>query len=143
MEPRLEDTLDAIFGPVTPLPRAPARSPFAGALGEEAFGRGHPPLRLVLAAASLGKKYQVRGLAPWMVDRIKPRVTKVTFEEVLRFAIREDFGPLRVHCVRFAETSPEVRLMFDRRGYAEEVLFELQGVWAAPAEARGHKRKSF
>lgn len=110
---------------------------------QAAEGKGHPPLKLVLSAASFGKRYELRGFQAWMVDRIKPRVSELTFEEVLRFAIREDFGPLRLHCVRFAESSPSVRIKYDRKSFAPEVLFELQATWNAPSEARGHKRKSF
>lgn len=108
-----------------------------------ADGKGYPPLKLVLSAASFGKRYELCGFQAWMVDRIKPRVSEMTFEEILRFAIREDFGPLRLHCVRFAEGSPTIRLKYDRKSYAPEVLFELQATWNAPSEPRGQKRKSF
>lgn len=108
-----------------------------------AEGKGHPPLKLVLSAASFGKRYELRGFRAWMVDRIKPRVSELKFEEILRFAIREDFGPLRLHCVRFAESSSSIRLKYDRKSFAPEVMFELQAAWNAPSELRGHKRKSF
>mmetsp|Transcript_56682 Transcript_56682/g.184471 ORF Transcript_56682/g.184471 Transcript_56682/m.184471 type:complete len:238 (+) Transcript_56682:61-774(+) len=100
-----------------------------------------PSLDLVMAALSLSKKYQVAGFAAWLVDRLKPRVNDSTFEDIMIFAIREDCAPLRLYCLRFAETSEIVRDEFSFNAFAAEVTFELQALWEAPA--RGQKRMGF
>mmetsp|Transcript_18589 Transcript_18589/g.37894 ORF Transcript_18589/g.37894 Transcript_18589/m.37894 type:complete len:237 (-) Transcript_18589:112-822(-) len=102
-----------------------------------------PPLDCLFGVAALAKEYAVPGFLSWMVEKVKAEVTSETFETITAFAIQHDIAPLRVCCVKFAESSSDVRKQFDKGSLKPEVAFELQAIWNAPAETRGQKRKAF
>ncbi|CAE8641789.1 unnamed protein product, partial [Polarella glacialis] len=98
-----------------------------------------PPLQFLLAACSFAKTYQIRGgLCAQMVSKIKKRVRSdvTAYEAVVRFAIREDVGPLRLFCVHFAKESAAIRRRFEKGDLPPEVTFELQAIWEAPRKKR-------
>lgn len=101
-----------------------------------------PSIDLLISTTTFFKRFLVQGFLPWMVDSLKQHVTEETFGQILQFAIKEDIGPLRWFCVKFADDAPEVQRRFQKEDYAPEVIFELQAIWPAPVpRKRGSKRK--
>eukprot|EP00929_Paragymnodinium_shiwhaense_P002287 TRINITY_DN102508_c0_g1_i1.p1 TRINITY_DN102508_c0_g1~~TRINITY_DN102508_c0_g1_i1.p1 ORF type:complete len:442 (-),score=64.39 TRINITY_DN102508_c0_g1_i1:191-1465(-) len=96
-----------------------------------------PPLDLVLAGMALTEKYLVDHLRAFMVSVVCDRLSVVSFQDVLAFAIKIDHSPLRLHCLRFAENNEDVRKVFLDGGFTEHpVNFELMRLWPGPRSVK-------
>ncbi|CAE7372349.1 Pla2g12a [Symbiodinium natans] len=90
----------------------------------------NPPLTLLLSALGLAKKYIVEYMVRWLMEATWERLTAQTFEQILSTAILLDISPLRMRCLRFAETCSEIRSRYDGGNITEPLVsFELQAVW--------------
>ncbi|CAE7345631.1 unnamed protein product [Symbiodinium sp. CCMP2592] len=89
----------------------------------------NPPLTLLLSALGLAKKYIVEYMVRWLMEATWERLNAQTFEQILATAILLDISPLRMRCLRFAETCSEIRSRYDEGSITEPlVAFELQAI---------------
>lgn len=115
--------------------------------------QSNAPLLWLLWACSFAKKYQVDDMLEMMIDLIKERLDADCFELVLQFAICNDIGPIRVHCVIYAKSEDDemvkkqifgkgyIRRKFDDGQLAPEVCFELLSIW--PSKFQDVKKRLF
>jgi len=90
----------------------------------------NPPLTLLLSALGLAKKYIVEYMVRWLMEATWERLSAQTFEQILSTAILLDISPLRMRCLRFAESCSEIRSRYEDGSITEPlVAFELQAVW--------------
>jgi len=90
----------------------------------------NPPLGLLLAALGFAKKYLVEYMVRWLMEATWERLSASSFEQILAMAIHLDISPLRLRCLRFAESSSQVRERYDSGSIREPtVAFELQAIW--------------
>jgi len=105
---------------------------------------GPVPLELLLAAAELSKKYELKGFLQKHVDKIGARLELdiSNFNKIFSFAINQDISPLRMRCLCLAERDARVHTKFAASEFSPEVMFELQAIWE-PAKPATRKRRFF
>lgn len=146
-----------LFGGVPPgamiAPRTPPQHPWR--VAQHAPGatavpaqqpQQHPPLDILFGCASISKRFEMPGLVSLMLDKLKALVTAQNFNSVMRSAVALDLSPLKLHCVRFAESSSDIQRQYQAGSLSPEVEFELRALWDTPTSklaARGAKRKAF
>lgn len=90
----------------------------------------NPPLELLLAALGFAKKYLVEYMVEWLMEASWDRLDATSFEQILATAILLDIAPLRMRCLRFAESNAAIRTRYDKGAFSEPaVSFELQAIW--------------
>lgn len=90
----------------------------------------NPPLVLLLSALGFAKKYIVEYMVRWLMEAAWERLSTASFEQILSTAIHLDIAPLRMRCLRFAESSPTICQRYESGAVTEPlVLFELQAIW--------------
>jgi len=102
-----------------------------------------PPIDILFGCASIAKRFAIPGLVTLMLDKLKPRVDAQNFDKVMRFAVGLDLSPLKLWCLKFAESNSAVQQQYLQGLLSPEVEFELRAVWSSPPPARGQKRKAF
>jgi len=95
-----------------------------------------PPLGLLYASASFGKRYGMELFLSTIIDQLKARICEKDFEAVLALAIQVDLTPLKMACLLFARGNSRIRVMFDQQEFGPLVQFELQAIWSAVLERK-------
>lgn len=90
----------------------------------------NPPLELLLSALGFAKKYLVEYMVQWLMEATWERLDTSSFEQILSTAILLDISPLRMRCLRFAESSGAVRERYESQAFTDAAVnFELQAIW--------------
>eukprot|EP00434_Breviolum_minutum_P032028 symbB.v1.2.028324.t1/scaffold2993.1/size65754/3 len=90
----------------------------------------NPPLQLLLNALGLAKKYIVEYMVRWLMEATTERLNTQTFEQILERAILLDISPLRMRCLRFAESCSAIRSRYEDGSFTEPLVsLELQAIW--------------
>ena len=101
-----------------------------------------PPVRLLLTALGLSRKYAVEHMEGWLAKLLLAALTEDSFEEILAGAIRLDETATRMQCLRFAEKSSTLRGRYDRGEIvAPEVHSELRMLWDTPGGGSAKRRR--
>lgn len=78
-----------------------------------------------------------------VIEKLKPRITAANFDEVMCFAVAVDVSPLKMFCLKFAESDLSIKHRFENNELSPEVEFELQALWGKPFVPQSHTRKVF
>lgn len=97
-----------------------------------------PPLSLILGSLNFGRKYLIEYMVSWLTEAAMDRLSAGTFEPILDMAIQLDIAPLRLHCLRFAESCPTVRSRYEAEQFEQNVMVELHAIW--PRQERKRRR---
>lgn len=90
----------------------------------------NPPLQLLLNALGLAKKYIVEYMVRWLMEATTERLNTQTFEQILERAILLDISPLRMRCLRFADSCSAIRSRYEDGSFTEPLVsLELQAIW--------------
>jgi len=97
------------------------------------------PVHILLAVASLAKKYMVQSVLSMTIQALKKRLGQAksqrctdTFEQILAGAIAHDMGAARMAALECAKDFPSVREKYDGKQLRPEVAFELEAIWPSP-----------
>lgn len=100
------------------------------------------PLAILLAVASLAKKYMVSSVHSLTTQVLKRRIANAklcectaTFQHILASAIAEDMGAVRMAALEAAKDFAKLREEYDAGKLQPEVAFELEAIWPSPSGA--------
>lgn len=99
-------------------------------------------LELLCGYVAFAKKFEVNGFFDTMLNKLQQLLCDCTFNVITDLAITSNVSPLLVSCLRFAESSPGVRFMFDNSCLGSRIVAELRHLWPDKREG-GRKRKTF
>jgi len=99
-----------------------------------------PPLTFLLTAVKLARKYLIEHLYGLLDELVCVRLCPSTFSDILAAAIQTEHTALRMHCLRFAESSCKLRQMYDGSEFTlPEVVAELRSLWPPAPKKRCYR----
>eukprot|EP00930_Biecheleria_cincta_P047926 TRINITY_DN33322_c0_g1_i1.p1 TRINITY_DN33322_c0_g1~~TRINITY_DN33322_c0_g1_i1.p1 ORF type:complete len:208 (-),score=28.65 TRINITY_DN33322_c0_g1_i1:75-698(-) len=97
------------------------------------------PLEVLLAVASLGKKYLVESVLSMTTQACKVRLEEARasdsieeFEQILSEAIAADMVAVRMASLNYAKDFSKLRTAHDAGQLKPEAAYELQAIWPSP-----------
>lgn len=96
------------------------------------------PLDLVLDVLKLAKRYMIDTVTRSSTEVVKTRLADAqdprVIETILAEAIAADLGAVRMAAIKAAESSSQLRKLYDEKSLRPEVMAELQAIWPVSDE---------
>merc|ERR1712217_277677 len=94
------------------------------------------PLRLLIGSLRISKMYMFSNLLVDLIEALKRRVEKYSFDTICTAAIQNDVTPLRLQCLKRADKDWAVYNLYQEAKLSAEVMAELACLWPVQEERK-------